>query len=209
VKGQLAGIDMDRVMELAGSKGAITGKLGGSVNVSGSGGDPQKALARARGNGAIAITDGKMKGLQLVREIVLAFGKPDAVQPSAGGESFSKLGATFNLANNVMTLTDLSFLSRDVELKGGGTVRLTGSALDVKANAMLSEDLTRQAGTDLVRFTAENGKVTLPATVTGTLDDPKVRIDVGNAAKRAVTNELKTQGESLLKGLLNKKKPPK
>lgn len=208
ITGSMAGVDMTRVTEFAGQPGSITGTLSGSLSVSGAGVDPERALAGARGQGALAITDGTMKGLQLVRPIVLAFGKPDAAQPSTSGEAFSTLAATYTLANGIVTLTDLSFDSRDVELRGGGTLTLKGSVLDIKADARLSPELTAQAGRDLVRYSAENGQVTLPATVTGTLEHPKVAVNVGSAARRAVTNELKRQTESVIKGILGRKKKP-
>jgi uncharacterized protein involved in outer membrane biogenesis len=208
LSGTLAGVNMTRLMEFAGQPGAITGTLSGSLAVSGSGADPAVALARARGNGTAAITDGTMKGLQLVRPIVLAFGQPDAAQPVEGGEKFSRMGATYALAGGVVTLSDLRFESRDVSLDGGGTLRVASRALDIKANARLSKELTAQAGRDLVRYTAENGQVTVPATVKGTIDAPDVGINLGSVASRAAKNELQRQTESVLKGLLGKK-PPK
>lgn len=208
VNGTLAGVDMTKLMEFAGQAGAITGTLSGSLSVSGSGLDPSQALARARGKGSAAITDGTMKGLQLVRPIVLAFGKPDAAQPVEGGERFSRMSASYALAGGVVTLSDLKFESRDVSLDGSGTMRVASRALDITANARLSKELTAQAGRDLVRYTAENGQVTVPATVKGTIDAPDVGINLGSMAGRAVKNELQRQTESALKGLFGKK-PPK
>lgn len=208
VNGTLAGVDMTKLMEFAGQAGAITGILNGSLSVSGSGTDPSQALARARGKGSAAITDGTMKGLQLVRPIVLAFGKPDAAQPAEGGEKFSRMSASYALAGGVVTLSELAFTSRDVTLDGGGTMNVASKALDIKANARLSKELTAQAGRDLVRYTAENGQVTVPATVKGTIEAPDVGINLGSVASRAAKNELQRQTESALKGLLGKK-PPK
>jgi hypothetical protein len=177
--------------------------------VSGAGTDPERALAAASGRGSLVIAGGTMKGLQLVRPIVLAFGKPDAAQPVSGGEAFSRMAASYTLADGVVTLTDLSFESRDVELTGAGTLRLEGSILDVEADARLSRELTAQAGRDLVRYAAENGQVTLPATITGTVQNPTVGVNVGSVARRAVTNELKRRTESALDRLLGRKKKPK
>jgi uncharacterized protein involved in outer membrane biogenesis len=208
VTGTLAGVDMTKLMEFAGQAGALTGTLSGSLSVSGSGVDPSQALARARGKGSAAITDGTMKGLQLVRPIVLAFGKPDAAQPVAGGERFSRMSAAYALAGGVVTLSDLTFESRDVSLDGSGTMRVATRALDITANARLSKELTAQAGRDLVRYTAENGQVTVPATVTGTIDAPDVGVNLGSLAGRAMKNELQRQTESAIKSLFGKK-PPK
>lgn len=209
VQGKVTGIDMAAVAEYSGEEGAITGRLGGTMSLSGKGADPSVALATATGEGTVAITDGTMPRLHLVREIVLAFGKPAPQQTAGSGEAFSRLGASFRLGGGIVRFTDLSFDSPDVALKGSGTLALAGSTLDVTGRAMLSKELTAQAGRDLVRYTAEDGRVTVPATVSGSVSDPRVRVNVGDLAKRALTNEatsqLKKQTDSLLKGLLKKK----
>lgn len=207
VTGTLAGVDMTKLMDFAGQAGAMTGTLSGTFSVRGSGADPAVALARARGTGTAAITNGTMKGLQLVRPIVLAFGRPDAAQPVEGGEKFSRLGAAYSVAGGVVTLSDLRFESRDVTLDGGGTLRVATRALDIRAAARLSRELTAQAGRDLVRYTAENGQATVPATVTGTIDAPRVGVDAGSLAGRAVKNELQRQAGSAIKGLLGRRRP--
>ena len=75
----------------------------------------------------------------------------------------------------------------------------------------LSDELTAQAGTDLVRVTRENGRVTLPVTVTGPAEAMTVRIDVGQVVKRAIQNRAEDEIRNALKkglgGLF--KKPPK
>lgn len=211
VNGRLSNVDMAAVSAFAGNAGSITGKLGGTIALSGRGADPATAIRRATGNGTLAITDGSMPNLHLVRAIVLAFGKPAAAQP-AGGDAFSQLSSTMQLANNVIRLSNIAFQSRDVELRGGGTLALAGSRLNVKAEAMLSEELTAQAGRDLVRYAAEQGHVTVPVLVTGTVSQPVIRVDVADVLRRAATNEirgqLKKQTESLLDRLIGKKKKP-
>jgi hypothetical protein len=69
---------------------------------------------------------------------------------------------------------------------------------------MLSEALSAQAGTDLVRFTREGNRVVLPALVGGTLGSPRVTIDAAAAAKRGLENEVQRR----LKGLFDRIKPP-
>jgi hypothetical protein len=149
-----------------------------------------------------------VKGLQLVRPIVLAFGKPDAVQPAAGGERFSRLSAAYSLASGVVTLRDLSFESRDVEMDGAGTLVLEQRALDIRANARLSKELTAQAGRDLVRYTVEDGRVTVPVTVTGQVESLQVAVNIAGVAERALTNEVKRRTESAIRDLF-KRRPPK
>jgi len=207
VAGSLAGVDMASLTAFAGQPGSVTGTLSGSVSASGQGTDPAQALAHARGRGSATITDGTMKGLQLVRPIVLAFGRPDAAQPADGGERFSRMRATYNLADGVVRLADLSFESRDVDLNGAGTLAVEGHALDIEADARLSKELTAQAGRDLVRYAAENGQVTLPVTITGTVEAPHVGVNLGDAAGRALKNELRRRTESAIGDLLKRRKP--
>ncbi len=68
------------------------------------------------------------------------------------------------------------------------------------ANVMLSRELTAQAGTDLRRYAQEDGRVVVPATITGTLAAPAVSIDVAAAVNRALQNEAKRK----LKGFLDR-----
>jgi uncharacterized protein involved in outer membrane biogenesis len=206
VNGKLNGVDMAKVMEFAEQPGTITGTLGGSLSVNGSGIDPETALGRATGKGAIAIANGTMKGLQMVRTIVLAFGKPDLAPPEGAPERFTRLGGDMSLASGVVTLSNLQFLSTDVDVNGAGTLTLKGSAIKVDGKASLSKELTAQAGRDLVRFTAEEGRVTVPARVTGTVSAPKVSVDIGDMATRAAKNEVKRQADKAVKSLLDRTK---
>lgn len=208
VKGSLGGVDMARLTEFAGQPGAVTGTLNGSLSATGRGADPSRALGNVRAQGAVEINDGTVKGLQLVRPIVLAFGKPDAVQPAEGGERFSRLSATYNLAGGVVSLGALAFESRDVELDGAGTFTVERRTLDIKANARLSKELTAQAGRDLVRYTADDGRVTVPVTIAGPIEAPQVGVNVAAIAERALKNELQRRTEDAIRDLF-KKKPPK
>jgi hypothetical protein len=108
----------------------------------------------------------------------------------------------------VVTLSDLSFESRDVEMDGGGTMSVASRTLDIKANARLSKELTAQAGRDLVRYTADDGRVTVPVTITGPLAAPEVGVSLASVTRRAVENELKRRTQDAIRDLLKRKKPP-
>jgi hypothetical protein len=58
----------------------------------------------------------------------------------------------------------------------------------LKGRAQLSEALTQQAGKDLVRYTQEGGRVTVPATIDGSAQNLRVHLDTADLAKRAVKN---------------------
>lgn len=79
-----------------------------------------------------------------------------------------------------------------------------GGAIQVAGRAMLSEALTAQAGRDLVRFTAENNRVTVPVTIAGRISDPQVGVDAGAVLRRAATNEVQSQIKKQTRGLLER-----
>jgi hypothetical protein len=123
---------------------------------------------------------------------------------SSGGstdEPFTRLGATLKIGGGAASTNDLRFESRDLLLTGGGTLQLDGSAIDMRGRVQLSEELSKQAGSDLLRYTAEQGRVTLPAAISGSASNPRVTIDIGDVARRAIANRAKEEVQKQLKGL--------
>lgn len=212
----LKGVDVAKLVEFAGNPGTLSGRLSGSTDLTGAGASLAAAIRSARGTARLDIVDGVVPHLNLVRQVVLATsGRADSTAqagvPNTGGERFSRLGATLAIAGGEARTGDLLFESPDVQLAGKGSIALDGSAVNVAGLIQLSRELTAQAGRDLVRYTAEDGKVTLPATVTGSASNLSVRVDLANAATRALRNkaseEVKKALERNLGGLF--KRPPK
>jgi uncharacterized protein involved in outer membrane biogenesis len=197
----LSGIDVAAATAYAGSPGTISGRLSGKIELRGQGADAASAIKTARGTARVDLTDGIVKNLGLVRTIVTATsGRSGAtVASGSGDEPFSKLGATLNIANGSANTADLVFESKDLRLGAAGTVRLDGTAINLAGNVQLSEALTEQAGRDLVRYTQDQGRVTLPATITGSAAAPSVRIDVAAVARRAITNRATEESQRLIK----------
>jgi AsmA protein len=204
LEAEVAGLDAARVAAFAGSTGVLTGRLAGQLALEARGVTAEAVFQSARGRAAVSVTDGTLPGLDLVGPVVLAFGKPDPSKPIENSRAFSRVGGTFTLANGVLQSNDLALDSRDVDLTGRGTLRVTGAVADVRANLVLSEALTAQAGRDLVRYAREGSRVVLPATITGPLASPTVFIDIQAAAGRALRNEVEDQ---IRKALGRLKKP--
>jgi uncharacterized protein involved in outer membrane biogenesis len=220
----VSGIDAAALMAFAGSPGTITGRLSGTVALDGSGLQMEQALRSARGQARIDITDGTIAGLDLVRTIVTATSGRGGLLTSAGaalsapesgdGEHFARLGATLQVAGGVIRTDDVLMTSKDVDLSAAGSLALASMTTDMSGRAQLSEALSRQAGTDLVRYTQEGGRVTLPVTVSGPIDRLAVRIDVRDAAARAIRNKAAEEAQKLIDkklpglGGLFRRKPP-
>jgi hypothetical protein len=203
--GTIDGADVAALMKAGGSPGGMTGRLGGTVALEGEGTDTATLIRTARGTMEAAVTDGTLPGLDLVRTIVLAFGKPSGAPPEGSGSAFSRLGGTFLMTDGALRSDRIAMASRDFDLAGRGSLQIASGAVDARTDVVLSEELTAQSGTDLRRYADQDGRVIVPAAIGGTLSRPSVSIDVAAAARRAVGNELKRRATSFLEGLFKKK----
>src|SRR5690606_32116829 len=92
--------------------------------------------------------------------------------------------------------------SDDVSLDGSGSFGLDGTNIDLVGRLQLSEALTQQAGRDLVRYTQEEGRVTVPVRVTGRAGDLTVTPEAAELLRRAITNKaVEEAGEAIKRGL--------
>jgi uncharacterized protein involved in outer membrane biogenesis len=221
----LADIDLPAVLAFAGSATKpITGRLSAQLELAGTGSDAATAMRSVHGRAHVRVADGIVRNLGLVRAIVVATsmrgeaataigaGAAGATAASASrDEPFKTLSATLAIVRNQATTSDLRLEGTDVSLGAGGSLALNGSAVNLSGRVQLSDELTSRAGTDLVRYTRENGRVTLPVSVTGSTDALAVRIDVGDLLRRALRNRVEDEThKAIMKGLGGLfKKPPK
>ena len=204
LSGRVDGLDVAPLMKANGTSG-ITGTLAATVRLSASGTDAATVLQTAHGAIAAALANGTIEHLDLVRTVVLAFGKPTGVPRQGSGSAFTRLGGTFALANRGLTCNDLSLASRDFDVTGRSTLQLSSGALNAHGDVKLSQELTAQAGTDLRRYAQEDGRVVVPANVGGTIENPQMSVDIAAATNRALQNEIQRRTKSLFDGLFKKK----
>ena len=197
-RGTFENLDVPQLMAFAGTTGAMTGRLAGTLALSAAGADPALAMQRAKGTARVTITDGKMPGLEIVRNVILAFGKPSGEAPSGSGEAFTRIASTLAVNAPVISTEDLTFASRDFDMTGKGTLSLASQAIDLRADVILSRELSAQAGRDLYRLAREGERIVLPARITGNATSPTVFIDIQAAMMRALKNKVKDQFKSLL-----------
>ncbi|HET7696169.1 MAG TPA: AsmA-like C-terminal region-containing protein [Vicinamibacterales bacterium] len=206
LSGTLDDVDAAELLRLMGSAGGMTGRLDARVALTGAGADGATLMRSANGTIQATLVDGTMPHLDLVRTVVLAFGKPSGAAPQGSGTSFERLSGNFTLTRGTLRSDDLRFRARDFDASGRGSLAVESGAVDARVDVVLSRELTAQAGTDLRRYAQEDGRVVVPATVGGTLTRPTVFIDVAAATRRALTNELKRRATDFLGGLFKKKK---
>ncbi len=199
IKSRLQDLNVAELAAFGGAPDTISGTLTGAGTFSGSGADIAAVLKSARGSGTATITDGVIKRLNLIRTVVLFFGRP-APDTAEGTDQFERIDASFSLANQVLRLDPFAMHSRDADIVGKVTLNVESEALDGTLDLALSEELSKQAGTDLVRFTREGNRVVLPAKISGTLSKPSLTIDATAAASRGLRNEVQRRLKDLLGG---------
>jgi uncharacterized protein involved in outer membrane biogenesis len=203
LNGRLGGLDVPALLRASGSAGGITGQLSGSVALNAAAG-AASIVDTARGSIDVAVTDGNIPGLDMVRTLVLAFGKPSGAPPEGSGTAFSRIGGRFALGKGTLSSESIALASRDFDMAASGSLRLATGAVNARADVVLSKELTGQAGTDLRRYAQEDGRVVVPAAIGGTLQNPRVTPDIAAATRRAVGNELKRRVKSFVDDLFKK-----
>jgi uncharacterized protein involved in outer membrane biogenesis len=204
LNGTLTNVSMGALTAWAGAPDTMTGRLAATLDATGAGATADAVIGSTTGAARVDVTQGTVKGLALVRTIVVASSMRTgaAAAASGGSEAFARLGATFNLGNGVARTNDLTFESNDVLLEGAGQIGLDGSNVDLAARVRLSEALTQQAGRDLVRYTQEGGRVTVPVSISGSAGALNVRLETADVLKRALTNRaVEEAGEALRRGI--------
>ena len=197
-RGTYENLDVPALVAFAGSPGSMTGRLGGSVALTATGVEPLDAIKRARGNARVVITDGRVPGLEIVRSVVLAFGRPSGERPAGSGEAFTRLAASLGVGGQVLSTSDLTLASRDMDMTAEGTMSLASQAVSLRTDVMLSRELSAQAGRDLYRLAREGDRIVLPARISGTVGSPTVFVDVQAALNRAIRNRAEDEVKSFL-----------
>jgi uncharacterized protein involved in outer membrane biogenesis len=199
IQSRLEDIDVAQLAAFGGSPDTISGTLGGSGTFTGAGSDLSSIWNEARGTGTATIVDGEIRRLNLVRTVVLFFGRP-APDAAEGSDRFDRIDVTFSLAKRIFRAEEFSLRSPDADIAGSGTLEAPTQALSGRFDLILSEELSKQAGTDLIRIAREGNRVVVPALIGGTMSAPRLTIDAAAAAGRGLRNEV----ERRLKGIFDR-----
>jgi hypothetical protein len=189
VRATLRDLDVAQLAEFGDAAGAMTGRLSATASFNGAGTDFAAVMRAARGSGTASVVNGKIQHLDLVRTVVLFFGTPDAGS-AASSDRFDRIDARVNLAQQILRADALSLHSADADIVGQGTMDLRTERLDGAFNLSLSEELSKQAGSDLFRYAHEGNRIVLPARLGGRVGSPHLAIDAAAAVKRGLKNEI-------------------
>jgi len=229
---QLSGVDVARLFAaFPAARGKMSGTMDGTVKLAGEVSHSPDPLAGMRGTGEVSIKNGQLPSLQLNRNL-MTLARLANLGPAAGDpSSFSSVAADFNIANDKISSQKITVVGNGVDMDSSGSVSLAGEGgLDYQGVARLAA--TPNAVSNLLQgltgATTENGKLSFPFTIAGTLSNPKFLLKSlgskgqlsalkGLAATGAGQQAASTPGQTPqqpadlvqgLAGLLKKKKPP-
>jgi len=209
LKGQLAGVAIGPLLHDALNNDLLEGRGNLALDVQ-TGGVTVSAMKKAlAGSANLVLRDGALKGINLdeaIRKAKALAGRPVAEQGTNRGErtDFTELGASFVIKNGVAHNDDLSGKSPLFRLTGSGDVDIGANSIDYVAKASVVETASGQSGRDL----AELRGVTVPVKITGTLEAPRFRVDlgatVGDAVRQRAEDKVKDELQDRLKGLFKR-----
>src|SRR5258706_90732 len=169
------------------------------------------AMKKARpGNRGLALRDSSLTGVDLGELLRKAKSLRGSSPPPEQGATpsertdFAELGASFVIRNGVAHNEDLSAKSPLLRLAGSGDVDIGANSIDYLIKASVVASSSGQGGKDL----AELRGITVPVKVTGALDAPRFRADlgatVGNAVKQRAEDKLRERAQDRLRDLLRR-----
>jgi len=210
MKGQLGGVAIGPLLRDALNNNLLEGRGNFALDVQ-TGGTTVSAMKKAlSGNANLALRDSSLKGVnldELLRKArSLRGSNPPAEQGATPADrtDFTELAATFAIKNGVAHNDDLSAKSPLLRLAGSGDIDIGANSIDYLIKASVVASSGGQGGKDL----AELRGVTVPVKITGPLDAPRFRADlgaaVGDAVKQRAEDKLKERVQDRLKGLLGR-----
>src|SRR6266571_3515623 len=210
LKADLGGVTLGPLLKDALNNDLLEGRGSVTLDVQ-TGGATVSAMKKAlSGNASLALRDSSLKGVnlgELLRKArSLRGSNPPAEQGALPAErtDFTELGASFVVRNGVAHNDDLSAKSPLLRLAGSGDIDIGGNSIAYLIKASVVATSGGQSGKEL----AELRGVTVPVKVSGPLDAPRFRADLGAAAgdavKQRAEEKLKERVQDRLKGLLRR-----
>ena len=201
----IQGIQLGPLMEAVGTdKVSVSGTAALNLSVRGAGFSMPDLTRALEGPGRIQIKDGKIEGINLLKEAFALLKAVGVKQDTANATVFSTIESDLKIKRGIITVERLLMNSHDFQATANGTVGFD-QTLNLKANLNLSEALTKSiAGVSPVaRFAAKGGRMTVPLLITGTAQAPSYALDtkaIGTRVQEQVKEQAKEKLGEVLKG---------
>jgi AsmA protein len=210
MKAQLGGVAIGPLLRDALNNNLLEGRGDVALDVQTGGATVSAMKKTLTGTAKLALRDSGLKGVnlgELLRKAKSLRGSNPPPEQGAGPAErtdFTELEASFVIKNGVAHNDDLSAKSPLLRLAGSGDIDIGANSVDYVLKASVVASSGGQGGKEL----AELRGVTVPVKITGPLDAPRFRADLGAAAgdavKQRAEEKLKERVQDRLKGLLRR-----
>ena len=151
----------------------MKGTFTGDIALGGTGFSFDSIKKNLSGNGTVQVKEGELAWVNLVGRIVQAFGGKGWGKDKT---TFEDLTGNFTVQNGRISLPNLLISHKDMDLKLWGVIGLD-MKLRMEGEAHLPQSVTGDLSGKGWRFFSDNqGRLTIPFTLKGDVQDPKVGI---------------------------------
>ena len=182
----------------------IIGHGDADAKLNSSGNTDDALIAGLSGKVQMNVRDGAYSGIDLWYEIraarALLSGQIPPARAGPARTAFRTLAASAVLDHGVARNDDLKVDADYLKVTGKGTVNFVTKAVDYKLTTQLTQIPPAGAGDDM----RDLKSVQIPVSLSGTLDDMKVRPDLQGILKSRLQDEVKKRLGDKLKGLFNR-----
>ncbi len=199
------GLQLGPVLEAVGTdKVSVSGTAATELALQGRGFSMPELTQALEGTGHMTIKDGKLEGINLMKEALTLLKVAGITQDHGKATAFSTIEGDVAIKQGVINLQRLLMDSHDFQATALGTIRFD-QTLNVKANLNLPEGLSNQiAGkSPVAKLAMTGGRITVPLIITGTAQAPAYSLDakaVGAKVQEQVTEKAKEAVGELLQG---------
>jgi len=223
-RGKVDGVDVGALATHLGAGRVLqmAGRLQANFDLSGHGSKWEVIRQALTGNGAVEVSDGVLKGVNIAESILGNLtgipGLSNLISPNVRSKYpelfglddtvFEALSGKLTLGNGVALLDELALAARDYRLDGKGTIRLD-NALDIAmtfvASQNLTADLTRGVK-EIQYLTNTNGRFQLPLRLGGSMPSFRAQPDLQYVTKQLSASLVQTGLSKGLEALVGKPK---
>jgi AsmA protein len=199
------GLQLGPVMEAVGTeKVSISGTAATDLALRGAGFSMPELTDALQGTGHLFVKDGKIEGVNLLKEAFALLKAVGIKQDLANATVFSTIESDVAIKHGVITVERLLMDSHDFQATGTGTVGFD-KVLNLKVNLNLAEAISQSiAGSSpMAKMAMTGGRISVPMVITGTAQAPSYGLDtkaLGAKAQEQIKEQVKEKAGELLKG---------
>lgn len=167
-----------------------------SFDVTANGRSQKDFVSTLNGDGAFTVRDGSLIGFDFLKFAyqigIFVTGQYERDYEGEDRTAFTAFESTFTVRRGVIKTDDVTMLSPLFRLTGEGTVTLPSQSQDIRLNPRLVASLRGQGGD------RDRQGLGIPIRIRGTFNDPKVGLDVGQAARKRVEDEARKRVDDII-----------